>query len=80
VSFLDTRQRMFLPSVFSGHSASVFLFSFFPFNFFVLCYYNLWTYMFNFGIFLIVFTISIKFSTFNSISSDNSNLNCKSLG
>lgn len=35
--------------------------------------------MFNFGIFLIVFDISIRFSTFNLISSDNLPLNCKSL-
>jgi hypothetical protein len=35
--------------------------------------------MFNFGTFIKLFDIPIRFSSFNWISSDNSNLNCKSL-
>jgi hypothetical protein len=76
VSHSDTRQRMFLPSVFSWHSTK--FFSFLS-NFFVLCFYSLWTYIFNFGTFIKVFATSIRFCEFNWISLNNSNSNRKSL-
>jgi hypothetical protein len=39
----------------------------------------MYTYMFNFGTIIKVFVIAILFSLFNWISSDDSDLNCKSL-
>ena len=39
----------------------------------------MWTYMFSFGTIIKVFAITIRFSSFNWISSDNSDLNCKAL-
>jgi hypothetical protein len=35
--------------------------------------------MYHFGIIIKVFSITIGFSSFNGVSSDNSDLNCKSL-
>jgi hypothetical protein len=44
-----------------------------------MCYYSIYTYMFNFDTIIKVFVITIRFSLFNWISSNNSDLECKSL-
>jgi hypothetical protein len=45
----------------------------------VVCFYNIWTYLFNFGTIIKVFAITIRFSLLNWISLDNSDLNYKPL-
>jgi hypothetical protein len=72
-----------LPSVFFGHSAKYILnfFSFFNQTFCgkFLHYVDLYVPFCDFDIIIKVFPITIRFSSFNGISSDNSDLNCKSL-
>jgi hypothetical protein len=46
------------------HSTKFIYFFFFP-NFFVVCSYIIWVYMFNFGTFIKVFVIAVTFSSFN---------------
>ena len=67
MSFFDTRQNIFL--------------FFFPTKLFVICSYTMYTYMFDFGTIIKVFAIAIWFwfSLFNWISSDDLDLNYKSL-
>jgi hypothetical protein len=78
VSTWDTRQRMILSSLFCWQSTKYSLsFLLFVPNLFVVC--SFWTYMFNFGTFLKVFAMPIRFSLFNCISLNNSNLNYKSI-
>jgi hypothetical protein len=48
-------------------------------QFFLLSFYSIYTYIFNFVTIIKVFPIPVGFSSFNWISSVNSNLNCKSL-
>jgi hypothetical protein len=55
------------------------VFIFFFSNVFLMCLYSLWTYIFNFGTITKVFAMPITSCSFNWISSDNSNLNSKSL-
>lgn len=50
VSFADTRQSIIL---------------FFSTNLFVVCYYSMQTYMFKFGTIIEMFSIHVRFSSFN---------------
>ena len=50
-----------------------------PTKLFVVCCYTLQTYIYHFGTIIKVFSITIRFSSFISISSENSHFNCKSL-
>jgi hypothetical protein len=70
----DTRQISYLSSVFPQH-----LVKYFFHQTFLLCSYSIYTYMSHVGTITKVFAITIRFSSFNWISSDNSDLNCKSL-
>jgi hypothetical protein len=86
-------KRLALPSANCSHSSYMsfveclfltldkvyFIFSFLCSKLFILCSYNIWTNIWNFGTFLKVYDISIRFSSFNWISLDNSNWNYKSL-
>jgi hypothetical protein len=63
-----------------GHSTKFFfIFFIFPTKLFVVCSYTMQTYMYHFDTIIKVFSITIRFSSFNRISSKNWHLNCKSL-
>jgi hypothetical protein len=45
----------------------------------MVCSYTMYTYMYYFGIIIIVFSIASRFSSLILFFSENSDLNCKSL-
>jgi hypothetical protein len=69
-----------LSSAIFGHSAKYFFYFFLlPTKLFLVCSYTMQTYMYHFDTIIKVFFITIRFSSFNWISSKNSHLNCNSL-